>query len=241
MLMGTRGVGTTTALLMTGRWNVMETMESPDGLPMSRRVLRVAVLSGTATVGIFGVFMVTGLGGFRGGWVWAPALAGVVLGGTGWLAWGRQRGRWVAAATVALAGVSLGAWNSQAAAFSHGRLHAEMNSVPMPADFQVRGPDEPGGWSLCFDECPSIIREWTTDGDVGDVQDRVTRIFEEAGFVVGPWGTETSSGPVMAHGRRGRLGLVLAVNTRWAVDGRYVSMEPGRVLVTATLETVTLG
>jgi hypothetical protein len=164
-----------------------------------------------------------------------------VLGATGWLAWGQSRGRWVAAATVAVAGVSMGLWNSQVASFSHGRLHAEMNSVPVPADFDVRGPDEPGGWALCFDECPFLTREWTTDGDVDEVQERVTRIFEGAGFTVGPWGTEPGSRPLMAWGRRGRLGLILAVDTRWAVNGRYESMEPGRVLVTATLETVTVG
>jgi hypothetical protein len=147
----------------------------------------------------------------------------------------------VAAATVALAGVSLGLWNSQVASFSHGRLHAEMSSIPVPADFAVRGPDEPGGWSLCFDECPSLTRGWTVDGDVGDVQARVTEVFESAGFLVGPWGRATGSGPLMAHGRRGRLGLILAVDTRWAVNGRFESMEPGRVLVTATLETVTIG
>jgi hypothetical protein len=220
----------------------MEATHSPgDGLPISRRVLRVVVLTGVATVGVGGVFLVTGIGGFRGGWLWASVFAGVALGGTAWLAWGRSQGRWVAAATVALAGVSLGLWNSQVASFSHGRLHAEMSSIPVPADFAVRGPDEPGGWSLCFDECPSLTREWTVDGDVGDVQARVTEIFESAGFLVGPWGRATGSGPLMAHGRRGRLGLILAVDTRWAVNGRFESMEPGRVLVTATLETVTIG
>jgi hypothetical protein len=221
---------------------MMETTNSPtDGLPMSRRVLRVAVLSGAATVAVGGVFLVTGIGGFRGGWLWASSLAGVVLGGTAWLAWGRPRGRWVAAATVALAGVSMGLWNSQVAAFSHARLHAEMNSVPMPADFEVRGPDEPGGWSLCFDECPFLTREWTVNGDVEEVRDRVTEIFEGAGFTVGPWGIEPGSPPLMAHGSRGRLGLNLAVDTRWAVNNRIESMEPGRVLVTATLKTDTTG
>ena len=35
---------------------------------------------------MFVIFVVTGIGGFRGGWLWAPAIAAAALAAVGW--WG---------------------------------------------------------------------------------------------------------------------------------------------------------
>ena len=85
---------------------------------------------------MFVIFVVIGIGGFRGGWLWAPAIAAPALAAVGWWGWGRGRGRLLVTVAVALVGIALGLWNSQEALLSHGRLRAAMSSIPVPRSYE---------------------------------------------------------------------------------------------------------
>lgn len=76
---------------------------------------------------------------------------------------------------------------------SHGRLRAAMNSITAPANFEHTG-DTAGGWSLCFDECPSLSRHWVVTGDIDDAMAQLRQMLEAEGFSLGEWDTAGDGG-----------------------------------------------
>ncbi len=219
----------------------MQTSDAGDALPIRRRLMRMAAIAIPVSVAVVVIFVVTGVGGFRGGWLWAPVIAGAALAPVGWFGWGRHGGRVVATATVALGGIALGMWNSQAALLSHGRLRAEMDSIAVPASFVPSG-DLPGGWSLCFDECTYYQRDWIVVASTDDAQAMATEAFAGDGFALGPWDTQPGTGSPLVKGHRGRLGLTVIVDTRRVLrGGDFAALGPGQVGVTAILDTFSAG
>lgn len=212
------------------------TAATRENLPVRARLLRTACFAGLVTVAIFALFVITGVAGYRGGWLWASAIAAAAMATVGWLAWGEGRGRVVAAITVAVGGMLFGLWNSQEAALSHGRLRAAMDSIAMPPDFEHMG-EVLGGWSVCFDECPSYTRYWIAAGDAEDVQAQLRELLATQGFVLEQRGTN-GLGRDTVEGRRGRLRIVVDVDERRAwKDGELLTLAPGQVGITATVDT----
>ncbi len=187
---------------------------------------------------MFIVLLMSGIGGFRGGWLWAPAIAAPAMAAVGWWGWGQGRGQRPATVAAALCGLALGLWISQEAALSHRRLGAAMDSVPVPANFEHTG-DSLGGTPMCFDECPFYVREWIVAGDEETVQAQVRELLEGEGFVVGEWRTGAGRSPTtVVEGHRGRLGVLVRVHTQRAWrHGQALTLGPGEVAVTAVLDT----
>jgi hypothetical protein len=207
-----------------------------EDLPARIRLVRVACFAGPVTVALLAAFVVTGVAGYRGGWLWASAIAAAAMAAVGWWAWGAGRGRVVATITVAVAGMLFGVWSAQEAILSHGRLRSAMDSLALPPTFEHTG-DEANGASLCFDECTSFTRHWIAAGDVADVQAQLRQLLASQGFVLEAPGT-SRLGRDTVEGRRGRLRIVVGLDQRRAWrDGQLFSLPPGRVGVTATLDT----
>lgn len=214
------------------------TTRSREQLSALVRLVRTGCFAVPVTMTLFIILVMSGIGGYSGGWLWAPAIAVPPMAAVGWWGWGQGRGQRVASAAVALCGLALGLWISQEAPMSHGRLRAAMNSIPVPANFEHTG-DSPGGFSMCFDECPSYSRQWLVSGDEERVQDQIREFLEAEGFVLGEWRTGEGRLPTTAaEGHRGRLGVLVSIATHRAWrDGEALTLAPGQVAVTATLDT----
>lgn len=217
---------------------MVETTEMREQLSVRTRIVRITAFAMPVTVILFAILVVTGIGGFRGGWLWAPAIAAPASAAVGWWGWGRGRGRPVATVAVVLSGIAFGLWISQESLLSHGRLRAAMNSIPVPTTFEYTG-DTSGGWSLCADECPSYTRHWVAAGDAEEVQAQLREVLEDEGFVLGEWGTRRPQlGTATVEGHRGRLRVLVGVDTRWARNHyERLPLAPGQVGITAILET----
>ena len=201
------------------------------------RLLLATVLGALA---VFVLLFITGVGGFRGGWV--PA--GLLGGGTGavaaYLAWTRPDGRIAAIAALTLAGIAWGLFVADHTPLSRGRLHSAMNSVSVPAEFQ-KVVDSDGGIAVCFDQCPFFARTWIVSGTMADAEAAVSRILAAEGFTLGQWrgefpGTSDNRG---TEGRRGRLQVSVRLNDS-RVDGpgyERVPVPAGRVGVRVTLSS----
>lgn len=217
---------------------MVETAATRESLPVRARLLRTVCFAGLVTVAVFAFFVITGVAGYRGGWLWASAIAAAAMAPVGWWGWGEGRRRVVATITVAVGGMLFGLWNSQEAILSHGRLRAAMDSVAMPPTFEHTG-DLAGGWSLCADECTSYSRHWIAAGDAEDVQTHLRERLAAQGFVLKERGA-SPLGRDVVDGHRGRLRIVVGVDQRRAWrDGVILPLAPGHVGVTAILETYT--
>lgn len=215
------------------------TTQRNEQLPVWTRLFRTACIAMPVAMPLSIFMAMSGVGGYRGGWLWAPAVAAPPMAAVGWAGWGRARGR-RAAAVLALGGLAFGGWISQEAALSHGRLRAAMNSITVPANFEHTG-DTAGGWSVCFDECPSLSRHWVVTGDVDDAMVQLRQMLENEGFVLGDWDAARSgNATATAEGHRGRLGVATSVGTLsvWK-DGEWVKPLPGHVGLRVTLDTYT--
>lgn len=222
----------------TGTVDKVATTDVREQLPIRDRLLRTACVGMPVAAAVIAVFVVTGVGGFRGGWLWAPLVAAPALAAVGWLGWGRHRGRILAAAALALGGIAIGMWDSQNAVLSHGRLRAAMESISLPSGFEHTS-DEANGWSLCFDECTSYTRYWVATGSAEDVQAQLADVLDRDGFALGEWGTRRSGlGTGTAEGHRGRLRVLVGVDTRWEwKDGQRLTLAPDQVGVAVILGT----
>jgi hypothetical protein len=193
-----------------------------------------------AAVGAFGVFLflgLSGLGGVRGGWFWAAAVAATTGGLIGWWGWGARQGRTAVAAALGIAGIGFGLYMAQQSPLSHGRLRAEMDRIAVPPDFR-KVDDRAGGWSMCFDVCPNLTRAWLVPGDAEEVEATAKRVFERQGFTMGEWGPDPVHGAVSAEGRRGRLRVFLTLRAdRMPAGTEMVAVPAGHVSVDATLQS----
>ena len=184
--------------------------------------------------GLFFLFVLTGINGLRGGWLWAPLIVVPPVAVLGWFGWGPARGRAVATSVLVLAGIAFGVWLSQEAIISHGRLKAEFDSLAMPRSFEVVS-DEPGGVPMCFDVCTNHTRTFLASGSPEQLQARISQALREERFVVGAWKPYYRDAIVRGH--RGRLGLSVVVADWMFQDGRNTQLPPGQTRVTVTLNT----
>src|SRR5687768_12770365 len=105
---------------------------------LSVRLVRIACFAVPVLVALSVVLLVGGVGGVRGRWLWAPAVAVPAMAAVGWWGRGNGRGRFVATVSGALSELALMPWNSQQA-LSHGRLLAAVNSLRVPPNFEHTG------------------------------------------------------------------------------------------------------
>ncbi len=214
------------------------TTQTQEQLPVRARIMRTVCLAVPVTVVLFAIFVITGIGGARGGWLLAPAIAAPAMAAVGSAGWGRGRGRRVATATLAIGGIALGLWVAQESPLGSDRLRAAMSSISVPAGFERTGTVV-GGNSMCFDECPSHSRSWTVVGDVEKVQAQLRLVLEREGFTLKDRDpSRETPGTAEIKDHRGRLGLHVEVDSRfvWRGDER-LSAAAGQVGVTATLDT----
>lgn len=207
--------------------------DHPLGTPLGRIALLGLPLSAT----LFAAFWLTGLPGYRLGWLSAPAVAGVALGAFGWLAWGRQGGRVAAATVLAAVGIVGGRWFADNSILSEGVLRAELNALPLEYDV---ADESASGNALCFSVCTQLGRTWIVPGDVEAARAEFGERLRSEGFVLGPWKPEIwGQNGVMAKGHRGRLAArVSVVDSPYTWVGRErLPIPPGHVEVTVLLGT----
>lgn len=212
--------------------------QTQSGEQLSGRRVRTAGLAMAVTVTLFILLFMSGIGGLRGGWVWAPAVAVAAMAAVGWWGWGQNRRRLAAIVDGALSELVLGLWDSREALLSQGGLRAVMDSIAVPSNFEHTG-DIPGGSGRCFDEGLVRTRRWLVAGDEETVRAQLVELFEGEGFVLGEWGGDRPAlGTASAEGHRGRLRVLVGMGTDRAwKDGRPLILAPGQVEVTAILET----
>ena len=213
----------------------MDTTEQATQPSAYMRALRIAGIAIPVAVGLFAFLYVFGIAGFRGGWLWAPLITTPPAALLGWFGWGPARGRRAATAIVVLLGVAYGVWFSENAILSHGRLRAEMNSIAVPAGFEKLG-DEPGGVSVCLENCTDFTRRWRAPGSTQEVMSTMTALLRSEGFELRPPTRGGADASTSMYGRRGRLGIQLYVGQRAAADGR-APQAGGEAIVTVTLNT----
>jgi hypothetical protein len=200
---------------------------------MARATVPAAVVAG----GLFFFFVVTGINGFRGGWLWASLITTPAIMGVGWFGWGAHPARVPVTAVFAATGIAFGLFMSQEAVLSAGRLRAEMDAIKVPSGFE-KVSDERNGIAMCFDECTSFTRTWVAPGSAEEVRTSVTRILEQQGFVFGPWRDRASLGGMTVRGHRGTLGALVSVSDwTWLSDGQRLSAPAGHAVVAVQLET----
>ena len=214
------------------------TTQTHEDLGVWSRLLRTGCIAVPVAPAVLVVVAISGVGGYRGGWLWAPVVAAPPMAAVGWGGWGRARGRLAVTAVFALSGIAFGAWASQESDLSHPRLRAAMDSITAPANFEHTG-DSAAGASVCFDECPSLTRFWVVTGDVDDAMAQLRRMLQVEGFVLGDWDTATRmDAAARARGHRGRLGVDARVGELWVwKDGKAVHPSPGQVGLSVTLDT----
>lgn len=212
----------------------VNTTNQTTTLSAYRRALRIAGIGMPVTTVLVFIFLVTGIPGFRGGWLWAPLIAAVPAAMLGWHGWGDASGRAAVTSVVVVLGIALGLWFSQEAVMSHGRLKAQFDALGVPESFEMVS-DEPGGWSLCFDECTSHTRTFLAPGSPEELQAGVADLLGQEGFVVGEW--RPQYGNDVMRGHRGRLGIRVTVADWMFQDGRRTTLPPGQTHLTVTLDT----
>ena len=197
------------------------------------RLVRTACIAVPAAGGLLFLMFLTGIGGERGGWLWAPMVSAPTAAAVGWFGFGRHGGRVAVTAILALGGVAFGTWMSQESVLSHERLRTAMDSLSVPSSFDTI-EDTQVGSSLCFDECSSYGRSWIAPGSRDDVQAALTEGLQEQDFVLEPWRSKVGRTTVIeGHGHRGRLGVVVGLDAEWAErSGQRIPLEPGQVWVT---------
>lgn len=195
----------------------------------------VSLAAGELAAG-FGVFMVLGLsgaGGYRGGWLWASAIAASPAIGVAKGVWGCRRGSAVVATLAVLGGVAFGFWMSRQSQLSAPRLRQALGSFTAPPNFTaVR--DEESGSVVCFDECPTFTRTWVTAATPEVAETRINMHFARHHFVIGPWHDDPVSQDIVANGYCGRVALTLAIVRQTVASD---PLPPGVIEVSARLST----
>ncbi len=202
--------------------------------PAYKRAIRVVALGMPLVTGMFFFFVLTGINGYRGGWLWAPLIVVPPLALLGWFGWGPARGRAVATSFLGLLGIAFGVWLSQEAIISDGRLKAEFDSLAMPPGFELVS-DERGGVPMCFDVCTNHTRTFLAPGSPEQLQASISQALHGERFVVGAW--KPYYRDAILRGHRGRLGISVVVADWRFQDGRNTQLPPGQTLVTVTLDT----
>lgn len=200
---------------------------------MARATVPAAVVAG----GLMFTFVLTGINGFRGGWLWATLITTPAIMAVGWFGWGPHPARVPVTAVFAAAGIAFGLWASQEAVLSAGRLRSEMGSIKVPSGFE-KVSDQRNGIAMCFDECTSFTRTWVAPGSAEEVRTTVTRLLEQQGFVFGRWRDRGQLGGMNVRGHRGSLGAQVSVSDwTWLADGQRLTAPAGHVVVEVQLET----
>ncbi len=211
-------------------------MSEPSQRQAAERTVAIACIGG-AIAGY--CLALSGVGGLRGGWV-ATALMGAAAGtAAGWFGWGR-RGRSVAAAILAVAGVGLGLYVADHSVWSHGRMWSTIGSISVPAEF-TKVVDREAGNSLCFDECSSVTRTWLVTSTPEQALAAIEERLAANGFTMEPWqGGPTTAGERARGGRRGRLSVSVKVftTTNDAAHLGRVPVPSDRTTVELTLEQI---
>ncbi len=201
-------------------------------------------LGGTTCVAVLGplwleffVFMLTGVGGFRRGRLWAPAIAAAALGTAARFTWERPAGRKSAVAVLAAFGVVYGSGVPDRSIVSFGVLRDEMDAL-FPVDYDLVGDSEGGMW-LCFDTCPGLSRTWIAPGNIETARAAFDDLLRQKGVTLGPWAPARFGGGVEAEGHRRRVEVAVHVTDRpfTLPTGERVAIAAGQVAVTASLET----
>lgn len=206
-------------------------------LTLPGRTARAAVPAAMVAGALMFFFVVTGINGFRGGWLWATLITTPAIMAVGWFGWGPHPARVPVTTLFAAAGIAFGLWASQEAVLSAGRLRSEMSSIKVPSSFE-KVSDQRNGIAMCFDECTSFTRTWVAPGGPEDVRTTVVRLLEQQGFVFGPWRHRGQVGGMTVCGHRGRLGTQVSVSDwTWLSDGQRLTAPAGHVVVAVHLET----
>lgn len=166
---------------------------------------RATVFGVVGATALFFFLVVTGINGFRGGWLWAILITTPAMMGVGWFGRGPHPARVPVTAVFAATGIAFGLFMSQEAVLSASRLRAGMDAIKMPSGFE-KVSDERNGIAMCFDECTSITPTWVAPGSPEEVRTTVARTLEQQGFVYGPWRDRGSIPGMKMLGHRGRLG-----------------------------------
>jgi len=205
-----------------------------QNLGLGAVLARTGAFSMPTLVGLAMVFFITGVGGYRGGWLWAPLITTPPLAAVGFWGWGPRRGRMAATAVLAGAGVALGVWFSQTSLLSAPRLRAAMDSLAVPEGYELLA-EERGGWALCFDECTYFTRTFAVPGDSEEAKAALVEVLGRQGFTLGPW--RRSSGAEFIRGQRGRLGLAAYIDPRTGRHDGPAPLPPGNFEIHITLDT----
>ena len=215
----------------------MDSTRAQDTLTLPGRVARATVPAAVVACALFFFFVVTGINGFRGGWLWATLITTPALMAVGWFGWGPHPARLPVTTVFAAAGIAFGLFMSQESVLSAGRLRSEMDGITVPSGFEKVG-EERNGMAMCFDACTSFTRTWAAPGSAEEVRTAVTRIFEQQGFVFGPWRDRGQLGGMNLRGHRGRLEAQVSVSDwTWLSDGQRLTAPAGHVVVAVHLET----
>ena len=223
----------------TGRWlRAMYRTDTGSTLPVRLRLLRMGCIAVPTSAAMVYAFFVSGVGGLPGGWLWASAITTSAATAVGWFGFGAHRGRTAITAVLAVGGLAFGIWISQESVLSSERLPVEMDSISVPSSFDRVG-DVHGGSCTCLDECSYYERRWVAVGSPEDVQATLTDILTKEGFILESWGPKRAQRNVIeVHGHRGRLGVAARIDpSRTEGDGEYISLPPGQVGVSLTIET----
>lgn len=206
--------------------------------PTGTLVARTTIVAALATVPLFMVVYFTGVGGLRGGWLWAGAVSAAAGAGLGWLAWGAHPGRRAATAAVALAAVAFGTWVGQQSPWSTGRLRARMDAVAVPATWEKVEDTSGGNW-LCWDVCTSLGRRWVAPGTADEVRAQVSDVLARQGFTLGPWRQGSQGRELLGRTvRRGPLRGWVGVEPRWVQkDLEHLPLPEGHVSVELIVES----
>lgn len=193
-------------------------------------ILRMAIVAAFMSGALFFGFFFTGIGGFRGGWLWASVVAAGASGALAWEVWGPFPGQRAATAVLALLGVVFGLWISQVSTWSHGRLRAAMDSL-VPAGF-VKVGDTQSGNAICFDVCNQVEGRWWAPGATGDVEEAVRQVLVRKGFTL----RAPDESSVKPDARSDALKVRFSVSDADDFDGTEpLAPPPGHVVVTLTL------
>ena len=220
----------------TGRWCTVDSTRTQNTLTLPRRAARATLPAAVVAVALFFLFVVTGINGLRGGWLWAILITTPAIMAVGWFGWGPHPARVPVTAAFAAAGIAFGLYMSQEAVLSAGRLRSDMDGIRVPSGFEKVG-DQRNGMAICFDACTSFTRRWVAPGDAEEVRSTVTSIFEQQGFVFGPW-RHGRLGGMDVRGHRGRLEANVSVSDwTWLPDGQRLTAPAGHIVVEVHLET----
>lgn len=86
----------------------MDSTRTQDTLTLPGRAARATVPAAVVAVALLFFFVVTGMNGFRGGWLWAILITTPAIMAAGWFGWGPHPARAPVTAVFAAAGIAFG-------------------------------------------------------------------------------------------------------------------------------------